>query len=416
MRTHRAPLVLAVLITPLVADAQILQPDSSQARHDHITAVDPVDISTGIYYREYLDLLVKDTIPIEFVRTQRNMDPRSRSFGVGASTSYDMFIVGDVKKFSWVALVLADGGQERYARISPGIGFMDGVFENKTTLDKFYGSRIAWNQRGGWKVSLTDGTEYTVQGCSASSKPGQCAVTEIKNPKGDRLTVLRDRDGNIVRITSPHGHTVSIENDAQGRIKRAQDDAGHWVSYEYDENGALKKAINWRGTAQQFKYHDQFNMLSVRERSPATRGQSACQVTVTNWFDEKNRFAGQKVSTGEFASVKYTTAESGEMREVGVRSRDGLERFTFNDAGYDIRDDFRGKQVSWSVRRARDPQTNAVLDVRLQCRSTEVQVPLKLDGFLENSQLYIPYFSTFCQHLDRKRKSEATTVSLAPPQ
>jgi hypothetical protein len=69
-----------------------------------------------------------------------------------------------------------------------------------------------------------------------------------------------------------------------------------------------------------------------------------------------------------------------------------------------------------SGRRARDPQTNAVLDVRLQCRTTEVQVPLKLDGFLENSQLYIPYFSTFCQHLDRKRKSEATTVALSPAQ
>jgi hypothetical protein len=87
-------------------------------------------------------------------------------------------------------------------------------------------------------------------------------------------------------------------------------------------------------------------MLSVRERSPATRGRPACEVTVTNWFDEKNRFAGQKVSDGEFASVKYTTAANGEMREVGVRSGYGLERFTFNDAGYDIRDDFRGKQVS----------------------------------------------------------------------
>ena len=30
--------------------------------------------------------------------------------------------------------------------------FSDGVFENKTTLDRFYGSRIAWNQHGGWKV------------------------------------------------------------------------------------------------------------------------------------------------------------------------------------------------------------------------------------------------------------------------
>ncbi len=413
MRTCRAPLALLFLIVSVIAIAQVQQPDAvSNATHDNITAADPFDVATGIYYREYEDLFVKDTIPIDFVRTQRNMDPRSRSFGIGGSTSYDMFIVGDVSKFSWVALVLADGSQERYARISPGTGFADGVFENKTTLDRFYGSRIAWNQHGGWKVSLRDGTELTIQGCGATSKPGQCAVTEIKNPKGDRLTVTRDRDGNILRITSPHGHTVSLQNDPQGRITKAQDDAGHWVSYEYDEKGSLKKTSNWQGTTQQFRYDDRFNMLSVHERTPGTGSRPACSVTVTNWFDEKNRFAGQKVSTGEFASVKYTTVASGDIREVGIHSQDGLEHFFFNDAGYTIREDFSGRKgTGWSLRRVRDAQTNAVLDVRLQCRTAELQVPMKLDGFLGKSQLYIPYFSQFCAQIDRKRKPEEKAVS-----
>src|SRR5438477_3557473 len=230
MRTRQFSPVLLFLIASASAIAQVQQPDAIfKSAHDNITAVDPFDVGTGIYYREYEDLFVKDTIPIDLIRTQRNMDPRSRSFGVGGSTSYDMFIVGDVSKFSWVALVLADGAQERYARISPGTGFADGVFENKTSLDKFFGSRIAWNQHGGWKVSMRDGIELTIQGCGAKSKPGQCAVTEIKNEKGDRLSVQRDREGNILRITSPHGHTVSFQNDSEGRIIKAQDDAGRWV-------------------------------------------------------------------------------------------------------------------------------------------------------------------------------------------
>src|SRR5215469_3139203 len=165
--------IILFLISSSFATAQVEQPDNIfKSSYDNITAADPFDVGTGLYFREYRDLYVEDTIPIDFVRTQRNMDPRSRSFGVGASTSYDMFIVGDVYKFSWVALVLADGSQERYARISPGTGFANGVFENKTTLDKFFGSRIVWNKRGGWTVSLRDGTEYTVQGCGAKSKPG----------------------------------------------------------------------------------------------------------------------------------------------------------------------------------------------------------------------------------------------------
>jgi len=91
----------------------VQQPDDLfKQTHDNISAADPFDVGTGIYYREYEDLSVKDTIPIDFVRTQRNMDPQSRSFGIGGSTSYDMFIVGDVNKFSWVALVLTQNNEE----------------------------------------------------------------------------------------------------------------------------------------------------------------------------------------------------------------------------------------------------------------------------------------------------------------
>ena len=103
---------------------------------------------------------------------------------------------------------------------------------------------------------------------------------------------------------------------AQNRITRATDDAGHWVSYEYDKHGALEKAANWRGETDEFRYDAQFNMTFVREKTPATAKRPACTVTVTNWFDSKNRFAGQTVSTGEFASVKYTTAPNGDIREA----------------------------------------------------------------------------------------------------
>src|SRR2546423_1138222 len=147
MRRYPAAFILLLLLRYVPTVAQVQKPNGIlNSAHDHITAADPFDVSTGIYSREYRDLYVEDTIPMDFTRTQRNMDPRSRSFGIGGSTSYDMFIIGDVYKFSWVALVLADGSDERYVRVSPGYGFRDGVFENKTSLDKFFGSRIVWNQ------------------------------------------------------------------------------------------------------------------------------------------------------------------------------------------------------------------------------------------------------------------------------
>ena len=388
--------------------AQVQRPDNIfKSSQDNITAADPFDVGTGVYYREYRDLYVKDTIPIDFIRTQRNLDPRSRSFGIGGSTSYDMFIIGDVNKFSWVALVGPNGEQDRYERVSPGTGFADAIFENRTSLNKFFGSRIEWKRTGGWRVSLRDGSEYSIRGCAPNSKPGLCAVSEIKNAQGESLSVERDRGGNILQITSPHGHKVTIEHDSEGRITKAADDTGHWVKYEYDEHGVLKRAVNWRGETQQFRYDDRFNMVFARERTPANKNGPACEVVVKNWFDENNRFAGQNVSNGMFASVSYVTAANGQIREVRLHSDQGFTHFFLNEAGYELREDFvpRGKETKWSLRRVRDPETNGVTDLRLVCGGgSEIKLPLKLDGTLQKSEFYIPYFTRFCSQVARKSK------------
>jgi YD repeat-containing protein len=344
-----------------------------------ITDADPFDIMTGIYYREYPDLRVEDSIPLNLVRTQRTQDPRSRAFGIGGSTSYDMFIVGDTQKFSWVALVLADGSQIRYSRISPGTGYADGVFENTTAPTEFLGSRILWN-RGSWTVKLRNGTEYTVQGCSASSKPGQCAVTGIKNAPGEQVIIQRDTQGNILRITSPHRHYISMKNDSADRIVRAEDDSGHWVTYEYDPAGWLRKAKTWRGETNEFKYDNHFNMVWVGEKDKSSAGKY--RFTVTTHYDAKDRFKWQKVDFGDavqiFAAVYHEDAES-RSRQTDVLAPEGLSHYYFNAAGYQVREQFvppRGK--GWRLEVTRDSATNAVRETWLSCPAGRIQVPANL--------------------------------------
>ena len=86
---------------------------------------DPVDLGTGLYVRNNLDLYLKDSIPIEFNRVYRNADPRSRAFGIGSSNAYEMFIAGDSAAFTYVELILADGSRLHYNRISPGLRSRD---------------------------------------------------------------------------------------------------------------------------------------------------------------------------------------------------------------------------------------------------------------------------------------------------
>jgi YD repeat-containing protein len=288
-----------------------------------------------------------------------------------------MFIIGDTDKFSWVALVMADGGQIRYARISPGTSYSDGVFEDREIPGKFLGSRISWNgSHGNWTVALKDGTEFTVQGCNANSKAGQCAVTEMRNKAGERLTIKRDGDGNILRITSPHGFFVSVTNDSAGRITRVEDDAKRWVSYEYNSEGALARSRNWRGDTQDYKYDGQFNMARVDESGRDAQG--PYRFTIINAFDKQNRFAAQIMDSGGFTSAEYITNQNGKVIQANVGSAEGFSRYFFSESGYEGGQEFTPiKGWGWKYELVRDRESNAPTTLTIHCHTQTITLPIQ---------------------------------------
>jgi YD repeat-containing protein len=419
--TKRLPCAALCLICFLLFSSrsagQVLSPSAANPSRAifGIKAADPFDVGTGIYYREHVDLVILDTIPIRFVRTQRNLDNRSRSFGVGGNTSYDMFIIGDVDRFSWVALVMADGAQIRYARISSGTGYSDGVFENKATPGEFLGSRITWSWwRASWIVEMKDGSQYTVHGCSADSKPGQCAVIEIKNKAGERLVVQRDGNGNMQQIKSPHGHFVSVTNDSAGRITRIDDDAKHWVTYQYDPAGALVKARTWQGTAQDFTYDAQFNMTRVQESGTDADGPYA--FTVNNSFNEQNRFKSQTVSDGYYCSAQYVTDANNNIVQAEVRDPEGLSRYFFNEVGYEIREEFHPvKGEGWTYERVRDPKSNEAVELFVQCRTAKIELPIEFDEPLgSDDNRRSRFLSARCKRAEAKAPDHQKSLSAKP--
>jgi hypothetical protein len=92
---------ICFLLFPSLAMAQVHEPLEFNGNRGGfgVKAADPFDVGTGIYYRTYVDLQTDGTIPIRFERTQRNLDLRSRSFWIGGSTSYDMFIMETLRSF-----------------------------------------------------------------------------------------------------------------------------------------------------------------------------------------------------------------------------------------------------------------------------------------------------------------------------
>lgn len=398
---------LVALFTSLSSPAQVAAGNKPPREMPTMGAsdADPFDLVTGIYHREYPDLFVQDSIPLGLVRTQRTLDDRSRAFGIGASTSYDMFIVGDAQKFTWVALVQPDGSQIRYERVTPGAGFTDAVFKNTTAPTEFLGSIIFW-EKSSWTVRLMNGIEYIVQSCSQTSRPGQCAVKEIRY-KGEKVTIQRDLKGNLQKITSPNQHYIAIKTDSADRITRAEDDAGHWVNYEYDPAGWLKKAQTWRGEVDEFRYDAHFNMVWVGEKDSKTPP-GKYKFTVTNRYDEKNRFKWQKVDFGDSAQIfaaTYHEDASGHIRQTDVQSGDGFTRYFFNASGYEIREDFTPPQgAKWSLEFIRNAQTNATTETWLTCSSAKIQVPANISAKLQAmGDEHKALVSRECQSVEQSR-------------
>lgn len=395
----------ALLTLGVSGFCQVQQPSGLLTSPERTKAADPFSADTGIYSRAYTDFSINDSIPIDFVRTYRNMDPQSRSFGIGTSTSYDMFIIGDTSRFSWVALVRADGSRIQYTRISPGTSYTDGVFEAQSAPDEFLDSKISWNGHGAWTVKLISGLEYTMQGCNANSKPGQCAVTEIKNAIGERLVVERDRDGVMKRIVSPHGHTLDFTADALGRIVHAAFGEHYWMNYSYDEHGHLSSTLSSKGERQRFTYDAAGNMLSVRENG----------YIAINRYDESNRFSWQRVSDGEMFTATYRTDPKGAIVETDVRGPDGLVQYHFDGSGHEKSEEFRpGSPWSWQLDYARDPRTSVLQSLLLTCGDNrQVFLPTSFDRFFAHlGEGHKEYLTQMCWHT--KPAPKTTPKATAP--
>lgn len=338
-----------------------------------------------------MDIVVPDTIPIRLERTYRNADRKSRAFGIGASHPYDMFIVGDAVAFSYVELILADGGHLHYDRVSPGKSYTDGVFEHTNTTTEFFQSRIYWNGSG-WTVSLNDGSSYKILGCSPSStKPGQCGVIEHRDAHDNVLTIERQPNGNITRIVSPNKKWVAFTYDGEDRVIRAYSSIGRSVQYLYDQKGRLVSVVPPIGSKLCYEYDDEDRMTSIFEPG----------VQVHNFYDH-DLCIRQTVSvhgfSGEFKFNYIFDAQKKHIK-TEVNEPDGtLRKVTFDTDGDTLIDTRRaGRFDEASLNYELNPQTKAVESLTVSCKSTGAKVkvpgPFSFPESDENEDDYASFLS-----------------------
>ncbi|MBF8290987.1 MAG: hypothetical protein HW391_1955, partial [Chloroflexi bacterium] len=332
-------------------------------------AGEPVDLATGIFTMEKVDLVLPDVIPIVIKREYRQNDAirRGGEFGPGQSHFYQMMLVGDYTTFTFADLVLANGSQIHYRRTSPGTDQVGAVMEHTGTVGApvtptgFYASVLRWNAaRPGWDITVTDGTIYQFAAYGHLGTP----LTGIRDRVGNQLTVSRTGIGTygdlITRITSPNGRWVDFTNDVTyGVVQQIRDNLGRTVSYTYDAQFRLTTVTDAGGGVTRYSYHPQGAQYALIQTITDARNITY----LTNVWDLQNRrVVSQTQVDGTTFQFAYTVDGQGKITQTDITDPRGTaRRLTFNAAGYSLTDTrAHGSAIAQTTTYVRDATSNLV--------------------------------------------------------
>jgi RHS repeat-associated protein len=316
---------------------------------------DPVDLYTGLFVLQKTDLTVADVAPVALTRTYRPADARSRAFGIGATHPYDQFLVGDTFPYTYLDLVLADGGRVHYDRTSEGTGYQDAVYQHVQTPTDWFQSTITWNGTG-WTLTKPDGTVLTFRDGFNATRPQQAALTGIQDRYGNLITLTRDPDANLTQIRTPNGRFITLTYDPSYRITQAQDNIGRTVGYTYDTSGRLWKVTDPENGVTEYAYDGAHRVTRIKD----PRG----IIYLMNQYDGQDRVTRQVLADGGAYQFAYSVDGQGNAVTEGTNPRGYVTRTTFNAAGYAIaRVEAVGTTVERTTTTTREAGTNFVTSV-----------------------------------------------------
>jgi len=318
-------------------------PGTGPENGDNDNDGEPVDLSTGLFVFNKVDLSLPDVMPITISRTYRPQDNVSRVFGIGSTHPYEMFL-WSINNYQETDLILPDGGRIHYVRISPGTSWGDAVYEHTTTPGVFYKSRISWNGTG-WDLKLKDGTVYVF--------PEFQPLQSIRDRYGNKITITRS-NGVISQITSPNGRWVQFTYDASNRISQVKDNIGRTVGYVYDASGRLWKVTDPKNGVTEYTYDTSNRMRTIKDARQI--------VYLTNDYDANGRVFKQTQADTSTFQFAYTLDAGGKVTQTDVTEPRGkVRRLTFNSSGYTLTDTSAfGLPEQQTITYVRDPATNKI--------------------------------------------------------
>ena len=300
-------------------------------RHDSPVNQFEVALDSGMFKLRQTDIFVPDVMPLSLTRTYRVWDCCARAFGMGGNHPYDISPTGTRFPYTYMNLNLEDGRQIYLHRISKGTRYEDAVFRNGNTGSEFYDARVGWNGNG-WTLNLRDGREFLFPEAYYAKNYAQGAPTEMRDEKGNRIQLQRDKVRNLEKLISPSGHTITFKYDGSDRIIEAEDDAGHIRRYSYNPSGHLATVSDDGHVLYRFEYepllhapgYDPYLMTMVSDGNG--------RVLLKTAYRDGSRVSEQRLANGDVYRYDYLFDSKHSVIETAVTLPSGeVKRFFFHN-------------------------------------------------------------------------------------
>jgi YD repeat-containing protein len=361
-----AVVLVAVFAGPVSSGAILLVMPSDRPRveHDLPPTYAPfhkghVDLATGLYIREDEDIVLGGTPALIVRRTYLSNYRVSKQFGIGTTHNGEWYLVGDGARFSWAALILADGAHVQFERVSAGRSYMNALYANHQESGEWNSARLGWTGLW-WTIRQRDGSTAHFRPCGAGSV---CSLIRSSDADGHTIKYRRDRSGRLVKMDTSADRWIAFEYDAGDRIVRAYSSNNDDVHYEYDGRGRLVRVSSSDGTVRRYGYTDQDQMASVEDPD----------IVIENTYNVDGRCTGQLnrfPGEDDTLSFRFDYALQGDrvVQTTSTRSDGTWSRYVFDERRYATSERWGANGIERAtITYERDPSTGSETALTVTC-------------------------------------------------
>lgn len=283
--------------------------------HDESHELFELDLRLGLLIDRHIDLMLPDSIPIEFERVTRSGWTSSMPFGFSGTDSYDNYLSSEDMRT--IDVIQTDGGRTHLSRSPSWLSSLSLVkYVDRDASDSFL--HLRWHRGPFEHFDLTryDGVVQTYLPCNGRA---YCYQVGYRNTQGQQLDFQRDSHRHLIRLTSPNGSWITPSYDAANRIVEINDSKGRTVHYTYNDRGQLTTVTYPSGEILSYTYDNNHRLLTF---SAAPNAATASRLLLTNAY-EGDKLVTQVLADGSTYTYVYLPKNGNTIKAALVRNPAG---------------------------------------------------------------------------------------------